>query len=204
MLCSFLIPSRKRISKLMRAIQSVLQSADGASFEILIRLEEDDADSIARGEDLCQMPGVSVFVGPAMGYKMIGPNHFTFLASIAKGSWVWIMNDDMTLSREPGGLGWDTLLETVPKSGYYVEPFVHKLNNSIYPQDNRCGGAAFIRNCWQSFGMKVIPTDFDYAIPKLLEARGWKPWFLDGITLWHDRDEKEIILRNKHERKTPR
>ena len=173
-------------------MESIRGSADGENYEILIRMESDDKASLALTPKLREHLGTQVFVGSADGYAAIG-RHFTYLSALASGQWVWIFNDDMTIASRDGG--WDTKLAQVPKHGYFVEPQTHKLNRSTYPNDPRCGAPALIRNCWSQFGITELPASLDYRIPERLEKVGWKPWFLDGVTIWHDRDEAEIRRR---------
>lgn len=175
----------------MRAVESIDDSANGSDYEILIRMESDDQKTLAlRGR--LQAWGCKVVTGSADGYAAIG-RHFTYLSSLAQGQWVWIFNDDMTIDSINGG--WDTKLAQVPKYGYFVEPMTHKLNHSVYANDPRCGAPAFIRNCWDQFGITEFTPRLDYEIPEKLEGVGWKPWFLEGVTVWHDRNEAEIRRR---------
>ena len=177
------MPSRGRVDGLLAAIHSVLNCATGNDFEILVRLDDDDSESVSSKSKIEDVsPLVSVIVGPRWGYDMLDLGYYNQLHDMGRGRWLWCFGDDMLVK----GRGWDEQLAKVPLTGYYVEPGVHELGTSKYPNDSRCGSYWIVRNCFKFVGFNKWPAKADYTLTAALDNIGWKPWFLEGITVWHD------------------
>jgi hypothetical protein len=100
MLCSILIPSRKRFNLLLRSIKSIIASAKGKDFEIIVRLHNDDYESLGRQGELGRFGMVRVIGGETLnGYASLN-EFFNELEPEAKGDWRWHINDDMTVFTE--------------------------------------------------------------------------------------------------------
>jgi len=192
LICSCLIPSRKRISKLFTAIHTLNESASNLDdFEILIRLDDDDADSLQFLRTLRQFKNVKVFVGPRhQGYASLETIFYTELAAHSVGEWNWFLLDDQLI----GGKDWNTKLRDVPTTGFIVQPEISRLGGSIYPKWEGSNFPIVPRNCWQQFGWTTICKPADTALDNLLRIQnGWKTWFLPGITAWHLEDSDENL-----------
>lgn len=192
MICSVLIPSRARPERLIRTIESIQKAARTEDYEVLLRLDDDDKDTVSR--ELDRRARVRVVTGPRMrGYPDLNV-FYTQLSDVARGLWVWIMNDDATVS----GQGWDVLLRKVPTTGVIAQPEFHKLNRSMYPR-NEGGAFPLVPNgCWKSFGWTAIQDPADSRLDELLRGQhGWTTHFLAGITVHHQRDADEALWQHR-------
>lgn len=187
-LCSVLIPSRHRIDQLFRAIDSIISSASETNnYQIAVYLDDDDTQSVARVADLEAYPVVSVTVGPSPGYSYLDRVH-TQMAKKYPATWIWIVNDDMTIKADAGP--WNELLTEVPTTGYYIQPEIHQLGGSVYPRDPQSCSPMFVNGCWETLcNCTAIPTPCDCVLVQMLNMKGWKPWFLKGVTVWHQRNK---------------
>ena len=205
MLCAIILPSRARPDRLLKTLESVRATIDNPLYtEILIRLDDDDQESLARRNEFehpdprtvvpslmlselkGKWPRTRVIVGPrGRGYgdlhKMYGE-----LAAATEASWLWMMNDDAVIV----GQGWDKQLYELPTTGLLVQPETYQLGFSRYA--NSEGGAfpIFPNNCWLPEWQDGPENPLDVAIDELLrKRRGWKTHFLPGIEVVHDRDD---------------
>jgi hypothetical protein len=184
-LCSVLIPSRARPEQLKETIASIRDAAqDADAYEILVRIDDDDAASAGLPEDLRIYGNVKVMVGSRCeGYASLNKVFYRELEEIASGSWCWIMNDDAVVIGED----WDSKLAAVPLTGYIVQPEIEQLNASVYEHNECTGFPCYPRKCWKQLGMLEYPNPCDSTLPPFLFERGWKTWFLSGITVHHRR-----------------
>jgi hypothetical protein len=181
LLCTVMVPSRKRPDGLIRVVNSITASADRGDYEVLVRVDEDDHVSIALKEQLESNPHVKVSVGKRLGYDRLDTGYYTELAKAGGGRWVWIMNDDMVVSGP-----WCSELIKVPLSGFYGQPGTHQLNKSAYGNDTRSGCPLFVQGCWEFAGWDCIPMKADYILTAKLEELGWHAAFLNHVKVWHD------------------
>lgn len=195
MFCSVLIPSRKRHEKLLRAIDSITYSANGWDYEILVRLDDDDGESIAAMEKAMHGPdglcNTRLFIGPRLGYSELDIGYYAGLEREAQGQWVWIAGDDMEVTGD-----WLTALRDVPTHGYIVQPEVSKLGGSVYPRAEGQAFPIFPRFCWKPYS-ETFPRPFDTAGSDLLLANGWKTWFLPGVCMWHKEGSPEELAEHR-------
>ena len=132
-LCSFLIPSRFRFDRLKALIESIHSASEpDHDFEIIVRLHDDDNDSINGVAELSQWPRTRYIIGKTYdGYESL--HIFTAeLLEAAVGEWAWHFNDDQLL--EKGGIAWEPRLRSMPKNAL-VQPAIHRLNDSVYFND---------------------------------------------------------------------
>jgi glycosyltransferase involved in cell wall biosynthesis len=188
LLCTIMIPSRKRPDGLDRCITSVVETAsDEGNYEILVRIDDDDDTNSEVIEKYKDHPIVKITTGPRLGYDQLDTGYYTQLANSGRGKWCWIVNDDMVFITEPG-VKWDRAMKHVPPS-HIIQPEIHGLRQSKYAYDNRTGSPCFQNGCWIQAGWPHIPPKADYVLTQKLEEMGWKPWFISGLTIWHDREE---------------
>ena len=85
------------------------------------------------------------------------------------------------------GQGWDLKLTEVPMSGFVVQPEFIQLGNG---RDINGAFPCVPRNSWAKFGPELIPTyKVDLYLNMIHRENGWGVKFLEGITVFHDRDD---------------
>lgn len=162
--------------------------------EILVRFDDDDAQSLAIRDDLIS-DGIRVFVGSRLqGYVSLA-SFYEELAHEASAPWISVMNDDAYVIGE----GWDAQLAEIPTDGVIVQPELYKLGGSGY---RNCEGGAF----------PLVPTDalkkvgcdrwygpgIDTFLDQLLRVQhGWRTQFIKGMTVVHERDNHDAIERHR-------
>ena len=122
---SVLIPSRGRTKPLGYSVKSLLRLAsDPSSIEILVAADPDDQETADTAKEL----GVILHVAPHR-YGYPGLHHYyNYLASQAKGEWVFVFNDD-TRMRTPG---WDDIVHQCPPAILY--PYIdHIPEHNSFP-----------------------------------------------------------------------
>lgn len=191
-LVSILIPSRKRIQSLMDALISIHQSAKASDFEILVRLDDDDKESLAERDMLYRVFGCTIFVGPRLGYEALDLGYYSSLEEKSSGTWSFIFGDDGRIEGD-----WMGELRKVPTTGFIVQPETSMLNASKYHRAEAQAFPIFPRMCWKKYTHE-FPRPFDRSGHDLLIKNGWATWFLRGITFKHeDPTPKEIEEHRK-------
>lgn len=190
-LCAILIPSRARFDRLLKTIQSVIASAGGDDFEIIIRMDFDDISSIVNLHRLNAYPMVRVVFGQRLGgYTDIDPVFNTEMAQLSIADWIWLLNDDAIVEGE----NWLGKLAEAPNDGVVVQPEVIQLGGSTY---SRCDWTAFPcvpNQCWRRFNSPTIPRPADLEFYNLLNQQNhWGVKFLSGIKVSHQRDSHEAL-----------
>jgi len=191
-LCSILLPSWRRIDACEQCITSIVDSCDDPSrVEICLRLQVDDIASIHHIPKFLKLaPTVRVMIGlPYNGYAS-NHLHFQDAADIAKGEWVWLMNDDCVVN----GKGWDTRLAQKPKDIILV-PSIHCLGFSRYENDMDCGAQLVPNKAWEKCGVREFQFPPDEFWRNLFRKHGWRYETLD-VGFWHQREDDNT--RNAH------
>lgn len=191
MICSIIIPSKWRFDRLKKSIAAFYETAEPVNFEIIVRLEEDDPESISRQLELHEFGNnLSVHVRPTKPYDMDNGFLWNDMIPIAKGTWHQYWSDDQIIF----GKGWDDQLKEVPTHGFIVHPEIHQLNESIYRHD--CGGPTpfFPANAIKKYGYDIIPWPLDSHIYQVFVVKHhWKCHFLKGIRVWHQRKSDRTL-----------
>lgn len=186
-----MIPTRKRLSGLMNTLASIKETATSPNYEILLRVDDDDHDTQSRFDTLKEM-GCRCIVGSRLqGYGSLDKDFYRQLEEDSNGTFVWIASDDMIVFGD-----WMKALARVPTTGYIVQPAISRLGHSIYPLAEAQAFPIFPRFCWKQFTDK-FPAPFDVNGHLLLKAHGWHTWFLEGVTMWHDRPDEEEIAEHR-------
>jgi hypothetical protein len=104
---SVLIPSRGRFDSLLKTVGSFCAQAITRDFEVLIKLDSDDHESIRRLGELDNFgPSIHVVVGPRLrGYFDLN-KFYNCLAALSSGRWLFLFNDDARMVTT----GWDLIL----------------------------------------------------------------------------------------------
>lgn len=180
-LVSVLIPSRKRFDRLQATIASFLAHQDRADFEIRVRFDDDDLESISRQSEL--PPCVHVLTGkrPPKGYD--GINYlYTELAESSQCPWIWIMNDDAWLE---SGSSLTNTLRCIPTTGILVQPSHYQLNNCRYA--GHCSAFPIAPNrCWHGHYPFIMPPADAWLYDFLVKQLHWSEILLPGVTVWHN------------------
>lgn len=186
-LVSILLPSRARVGRLKKCIATLLDTATDDDFEILIRLDDDDTDSVPEIKKLQLFKPVRCIVGPRHGYTKLDEIYYPELEDEAAGQWVWEANDDMLVVGD-----WLGELRKVPLTGFIVQPQVSKLNESVYVRNEGAAFPIWPRHAWKQF-TDTFPVPFDREGDRLFRANGWRTWFLKDVMFFHDRPkDKEL------------
>lgn len=193
-LISLMIPSRKRVESLLRTITRVTATATGEDYQIVMRFDEDDKESLDAVKFIeREFPKAKCYIGPRYsGYSSLDKHFFRELEEHSDSTWVWIGGDDMVVEGD-----WLGELRKVPTTGYIVQPEISKLRESTYHRAEAQAYPIFPRFCWKQYAGS-FPVPFDVNGHRLLIEHGWKTWFLNGCCFWHQRpDEKEIAEHRK-------
>jgi len=196
MLVSILIATRKRIHRLIQTIESIYKTAQSGDFEIILRIDDDDVETLANLNLLKPFDKVRYIVGPRYrGYES-HPVFMDELAEIARGRWCFFLDDDGVLLQEEGSLAdaWDLQLADVPMTGKIVHPEFYWLGNSKYPSGS-CEPVAICvpTKCWLELGWKSMKFPIDQALQDLLVSIGWENHWLRGLVAHHARDNEEVL-----------
>ena len=186
-----MIPSRKRVSKLLATLAQLTASESGTDYEVLIRIDEDDSESVKAKDALEEFWNTHVTVGPRLGYAALDLGYYSGMEEIAKSPWVWIAGDDMLVYGD-----WLGELRKVPLTGFIVQPEISRLGGSTYPRAEAQAFPIFPRFCWKKYHHE-FPRPFDTQGDRLLKKNGWKTWFLEGVTMWHDRPSEAEIREHR-------
>lgn len=188
MTCSILIPTRGRVEKLKRSIESLIFHAWTNDYEILLRVDEDDLESVDFAQMMSGLIGRIKFIRGSR-YEGWRSNHrfYQELVSIAAGEWCWIWNDDCLIHGP-----WDKALSNVPDSAQFVQPDTYKLNQSVY---YRCADNGFplVRTKkLQSMFPLQHPID-KWLHDEIVVKEGHPVWWMGGITVEHQRTQDETL-----------
>ncbi len=183
MLASFLLPTRKRFPKLMRAVMSIRDTAsEKDNYEICLRVHSDDGLTIDRLNEILGIGNVRVHIGPPLAYAH-NVSAFDEACRIATGSWIAFFNDDCVME----GHGWDSQLLNLPERTIAI-PETHRLGKSTYLRDRHI---PFFFMPAYSWGTRNFPSGGDAGLWDFYEKQGWNVHWLSGIAVWHDRSDTE-------------
>jgi len=192
MICSVLIPTRRRPDGLHKAIKALHATAKPENFDVWLRIDYDDEETLSRLREFEAYGNVHPVIGPRLTGYMSNGEFVTELAELAKGEWVYFTDDDGFLI----GNGWDEQLKSVPKHGFIVHPEFYWLGATAYGNSGSCGVvAAFAPNgCWKEYGEKGLQSPTDAWLDSVMVDRnGWKKWLLKGITWKHERGNEDDL-----------
>lgn len=192
-LVSLMIPSRKRVKSLLKTLANINSTASGDDYQIVMRFDEDDEESKEAEDTIAELwPKAKCYVGPRYeGYSSLDKHFFRELEEHSNSTWVWIGGDDMVVEGD-----WLGELRKVPTSGYIVQPEISKLGGSTYPRAEAQAYPIFPRFCWKQYASE-FPCPFDVNGHLLLIKNGWKTWFLEGVTMWHQRPDESVIAEHR-------
>jgi GT2 family glycosyltransferase/Flp pilus assembly protein TadD len=144
---SFLIPTRGNVAGLRRLFQSIVDTTDRLEeLEIILAIDEDDAESHACLDDRLRIDRVPVQKGTTMGAL----NNACFGAS--SGRYVMLMNDDVVLRTR----GWDAVVTAVFEAYPDEIAFVHV--NDLLFREKLCTFPILSRKACDAIGL--CPTEY--------------------------------------------
>lgn len=188
---TIMIPTRKRPSRLLRTIHTLYETATDDKFNVIIRADDDDEITPRIAHPLLKYPRLEMKYGPRLGYHMLDAGYYAGMEEAAQTHWVWIAGDDMLVEGD-----WMGEMKKVPLHGYIVQPEFSRLGHSIYERAEGQAFPIFPKHCWKPYSEK-FPVPFDTAGSDLLLAHGWETWFLEGVTMWHDRPPEAEIANHR-------
>ena len=161
---SVIIPTRKRIIELARAVQSIRDTSKPGAVEAVCYVDEDDTDSVAA----CRRLGVKTKVGPRLRNITQCWNE---CVELAEGDILCQGNDDIVF-RTPG---WDRIVEEEFKKFDDKVLMVH--GNDAGGQQDKFGPHPFVHRRWvETLGYFIPPyfsSDFgDTWLNDLANALG--------------------------------
>lgn len=188
-----MIPSRKRVVSLLKTLLNITETASGDDYQIVMRFDDDDKESIAEIKEIeLLVPHSKCYVGPRLeGYGSLDKDFYRELEERSNSEWVWIGGDDMIVEGD-----WLGELRKVPTYGYIVQPEISKLGGSIYPRAEAQAYPIFPRFCWKQYAPE-FPRPFDVNGHLLLKKNGWETWFLPNVTMWHQRPPESEIAEHR-------
>jgi hypothetical protein len=116
-LLTILLPSRHRFDMLSHTIDTFIEKArDPRNLEIIIKLDEDDSETIKRISELRSDSLIKIIISPRLnGYASLH-EYTNEMVKLATGDWVLFTNDDSTMETA----AWDTMLENIsPADDFY-------------------------------------------------------------------------------------
>jgi hypothetical protein len=189
---SVLIPSRHRVLKLRRTIESVFATAAVPEYvECVVRIDRDDIKSIESILTLTPLGKCSFIIGEPRGYS----GQATYLwemSHVARGRWLFAINDDVVVT----GKGWDTKIMEYPIFGQVVVPEIDRLGGSTYRNNPSCDFYFVPNNWWLTCGISEFSEDEQTArlVETQLREHGWRIVFMPGCETWHDRNENDSLM----------
>lgn len=191
-LVTVMIPTRHRVTKLQRTLSQLYLSATNFSFEVLLMGDDDDPETLQAFDELERgIQGVRTIRTPRLGYIQLDSGYYARMEREARGEFVWIAGDDMLVFGD-----WWGELNKVPRTGFIVQPEISRLRESLYPRAEGQAFPIFPKFCWKEF-QPTFPVPFDTCGSDMLLSNGWKTWFLEGVTMWHDRPDDAEIARHR-------
>lgn len=185
--------------KLLHSLRRTVHNL--ASCEVILRFSNDDLrsrDEYLRHSDYRLVSSnVKIVTGePLQGFNSLG-EFLSEMSDVATGKWIWGLSDDCSID----GKAWDQQMRRTPTSGFVIYPQFDRLDKSLYREVSGGPFPAVPRDCWKQFGVDKVPNPPDAALfDILIKQNGWKPTFLNGITIVHEREKAKAFDAIYHER----
>jgi hypothetical protein len=214
MLCSVLVPSRARFERLCKTIDSVFETAaDPSRVEVIVRLDDDDQDSLNGAAELSEVPNVHFITGPRLGGYAALPLFYDAMSEVAKGEWVWILNDDAFIGRAsdhgPGpraeqlkaqpGRAWDDQLADVPVGwNVIIQAELYRLGGSGYWNHEGSAFPIVAKGRWKELGEPQMRNPVDTWLDRLIrDKHHGRTIFLEDVAVVHERDNDAVLEEHR-------
>jgi len=179
MICSCVLPSRKRPRELKGLLDSIWSTVTNKdNIEVIIRLHDDDWESVTMAGSF-MMHNTTVIIGPGSSQYSDHGKLFDDACRLAKGDWIFSMMDDAVLT----GNGWDEQLKAMP-TDVVCAPEGLKNGGSYYHRPDHAQ-TPIVHKSFKLFGHGVLQFPHDTWIWSLRHERGWQQRFLTGLTYNH-------------------
>lgn len=192
---SIIVATRRRTEMLYKLLQSLQRTVRYPNtYEVILRFSNDDLrsrDEFLRHKLCWKLSrNLRIITGePLRGFGSLG-EFLSQLSDVSRGRWLWPLSDDCTID----GKAWDEQIIKTPTTGFVLYPQFDKLDKSIYREVSNGPFPAVPRDCWKQFGCPRCPEPPDYALNEILiKKNGWKPRFLQGITVIHEREKAKAF-----------
>lgn len=196
MLCSVLIPTRKRRERLWQSVTSIIGATDDwTRVEIITRVDIDDWGGYEKMWRDNDRVNVHVLPGSRLnGFKSL---HVMYqeMAEVARGKYLLIWNDDAVME---GDTGWDTKLAAIPDGDFIIQCGIMGNGGSTY---HNVEGAPFpiVRNrAWYTYETQCLGDPVDVWLDDVLrKQRGFTTKFLEGVRFQHNRDDDAALAEHR-------
>lgn len=195
-LVSAIIPTRKRLLRLIKTVESMRNRADNPDcIEFVLKIDEDDMET-QLGFPWHKFPTARKVISPrGRGYVEMG-RFVTEALNAATGKWGFLIDDDCWIYRESAEVtrGWDTLLREVPDRALAQCEFYH-LGGSLYGPGS-CGvvGPIFPMEVWKNSGIAELPSPADDSLcGYFVRTLHYPVHLLKGYIYRHNRDTEEQL-----------
>lgn len=196
-LISICIPTFRRVERCKTAIRSIVDACDDpANIEICLRVQHGDVGSMeAIPAFVALAPVVRIVVGLTYGgYK----NHHLFfndVIRISDGKWIWMIDDDSTVSRWENGAGLDTIM-SAQEPNAIVLPRRYHLNESGYDYCSDTPAIFMPTQWWTENQLAAAGSPLDRAVFGTLRKKGIPTRFID-IEYHHHHDSPDAWRAHK-------
>jgi hypothetical protein len=181
MICSVIIPTRKRPSRLLACVESVWKTVkDRAQVEIIVRMSRDDEASQKVIPKLTEL-GCLVIVGQVLDRYDLHNQAIDEAVAKSSGQWTFGLPDDSVIL---GPCDWVAQLAGTPAKTFVI-PGIHENGGSCYAHDAACGVFAAPVRCWEPYVGLPVPLPPDTGIRMALLGNGWKYNWFEGLTYHH-------------------
>lgn len=219
-LVSCCFPTRKRVDKLRKCVESVYSTATNPKgIEFVMRVDDDDAETLEglNGivEYIASVGGhLKVLSGPKGNdrFERMFVRMFHECCEVARGRWIWQMENDCGV--RPESQGWDYRLADIPIQNTICTPSVNYWNSHVVSWDKTfeqmgCGPwhtGHFIlmpNRWWEQFALTTLGAPMDQFTLNFLcgkglggnpPGNGWQLVPLPGLSVWHGQEKDEVFL----------
>lgn len=216
-LCSICIPSRKRPEGLRLCIEQIAACTSKPDrVEFIVRADEDDIETISFLDDTFEIHGclIEPIIGPRLqcDYADMVSNLLMECIAVARGRWIWIMNDDAGVM--PQSRGWDEKLAHVEPYRTLVSPEVNLWEGKVMNWPGFICGAwhtchfpIMLNGWWKEYGFTRLEPPADKFTLNFLTGlghegtppgAGWRLVTLNNLVTWHGQKKDELF--NEHKR----
>lgn len=194
--CSVLIPTRARPKGVLGAIRSIRDTSVVEDVDIWLRLDSDDNLSLNAMPEL--LNEAHIVVGQRLGGYYSLNVFYTELADHSNAPFVWLFNDDCTISGE-----WLNMLKffanesKAQRINAKYEPATFQVGKSIYHNHTPTTCPIIPNGCWKRYGLETVPAVTDVHLHELLSNHGWQTKFLPTLHLTHERYPDEVYREHR-------
>jgi hypothetical protein len=189
MICAVLIPSRKRVERLIKCVESFFAHGNCNEFEVWIGTDDDDPATTHAAVKLEERFEKVFHLERPRGNGWHDLHlRYTELADQSPAEWVWMMNDDCEVR---GRANWTNAIGK--RSVGILHPETYQLGCSLYYGD-RTGAFPIVRNgIWRDMGFVAMEFPPDKWLNDQHRERHYPIHFLHGVEIDHQRRADEIL-----------